>query len=98
MDSKLAFLNGVLEDKLFVEQPLGYIKKGQEKQVYKLSKALYGLKYAPHAWYMQIDTYLFQHEFQESPFKHTLYIKSNSNGDVIVVCLYVDGLIFTRNY
>ena len=44
MDLKLAFLNGVLEEKVFVEQPLGYIKEGQEKQVYKLNKALYGLK------------------------------------------------------
>ena len=43
MDVKLAFLNGVLE-KVFVEQPLGYIKEGQEKQVYKLNQALYGLK------------------------------------------------------
>ena len=36
-------------EEVFVEQPLGYIKEGQEKQVYKLKKALYGLKQAPRA-------------------------------------------------
>ena len=56
-DVKSTFLNGndVLEEQVFVEQPSRYIKKGQEKQVYKLNKALYGLKQAPRAWYTWID-------------------------------------------
>ena len=51
MDVKSVFLNGVLEEEVFVEQPPGYIKKWQEKQDYKLNKALYGLNQTPHAWY-----------------------------------------------
>ena len=66
MDMKFAFLNGVLEEEVFVEQPPGYIKKWQEKQDYKLNKALYGLNQTPRAWYTQIDTYLLQHGFQKS--------------------------------
>ena len=97
MDVKSAFLNGVLKEEVFVEQPPRYIKKGQEKQIYKLNKALYGLKQAPRAWNTQIDTYLLRRGFQKSPFEHTLYIKSNSNSDVIIVCLYVDDLIFIGN-
>ena len=56
-DVKSTFLNGndVLEEQVFVEQPSRYIKKGEEKQVYKLNKALYGLKQAPRAWYTWID-------------------------------------------
>ena len=46
---------------------------------------------------MQINTYLLRHRFQKSHFEHTLYIKSNSNGDIIIVYLYKDGLIFTGN-
>ena len=59
---------------------------------------MYGLKQAPHAWYTPIDTYLLRHGFQRSSFEHILYIKSNSNGDVIIVCLYVDNLILIENY
>ena len=49
MDVKSAFLNGYLEEEIFVEQPEGFIVKGMEEKVYLLKKALYGLKRAPRA-------------------------------------------------
>ena len=58
MDVKSEFLNGVLMEEVYIEQPLGYEKKGQEHKVCKLKKALYGLKQAPRAWYSRIDSYL----------------------------------------
>eukprot|EP00253_Pinus_taeda_P024657 PITA_24657 len=63
MDVKSAFLNGVLKKKVYIEQPLGYEKKGQEHKVCRLKKALYGLKQAPRAWYSRIDSYLLENEF-----------------------------------
>lgn len=51
---KSAFLHGELNEEVFVEQPCGYVQKGNEQKVYKLKKALYGLKQAPRAWYSRM--------------------------------------------
>lgn len=54
---KFAFLNGVLHEEVYVEQPLGFVIKCQEDKVYRLRKALYELKQAPRVWYDEIDVY-----------------------------------------
>ncbi|GJS40666.1 retrovirus-related pol polyprotein from transposon TNT 1-94 [Tanacetum coccineum] len=58
MDVKSAFLNGVLDEVVYIEQPPGYAKVGEENKVLKLKKALYGLKQAPRAWNTRIDSFL----------------------------------------
>ena len=50
MDVKTAFLNGDLEEEIYMVQPEGYIAPGQENKVCKLKKSLYGLKQAPKQW------------------------------------------------
>ena len=60
---KINIFNGVLMEEVYVEQPLGYEKKGQEHKVCRLKKALYGLKQAPRAWYNRIDAYLLENGF-----------------------------------
>ncbi|PHT36714.1 hypothetical protein CQW23_24414 [Capsicum baccatum] len=97
MDVKSAFLNGYLEEEVYIEQPPGYLKKGHEDKVYRLKKALYGLKQAPRAWNTRIDEYFQKNGFVKSPYEHALYTKKNKAGDIMIVCLYVDDMIFTGN-
>ena len=96
MDVKSAFLNGVLMEEVYVEQPLGYEKKGQEHKVCRSKKALYGLKQAPRAWYSRIDSYLLENGFEKCEGEPTLYIKEK-DGKMLIVVLYVVDVIFTGN-
>lgn len=63
--------------------------------VYRLRKALYGLKQAPRAWNSKIDKYFLQNGFHRSPSEPSLYVKKGGTKDFLIVCLYVDDLIFT---
>ena len=51
MDVKTAFLNGDLDEEIYMEQPEGFAVPGQEKKVYRLVKSIYGLKQAPMQWH-----------------------------------------------
>jgi len=58
MDVKTAFLNAVIEEEVYIEQPEGFEAYAREIHVCRLMRALYGLKQAPKAWYERIDSYL----------------------------------------
>ena len=64
MDVKSAFLNGKLQEEVYVEQPKGFIDPHRPNDVYKLKRALYGLKQAPRAWYDRLTAYLTEHGFK----------------------------------
>ena len=73
------------------------MRQGCENQVYRLKKALYGLKQTPRAWYSRINAYFIKEGFIKCPYEHTLYTKYGVNKRILIVCLYVDDLIYTSN-
>ncbi|KAK3026887.1 hypothetical protein RJ639_041356 [Escallonia herrerae] len=97
MDVKSAFLNGLLDEEVYIEQPEGYVVQGHEGKVLRLKKALYGLKQVPRTWNSRIDEYFQDRDFNKCPHEHALYVKKNKKGDILIVCLYVDDLIFIGN-
>lgn len=72
-DVKIAFLNGDIQEEVYVRQPFGFAVKGQEDKVCK-NKALYGLKQAPHAWYSVIHSCLLSYGFEHTPMEPNLYV------------------------
>ena len=96
LDVKSAFLNGPLEEEVYVSQPPGFVVKGKEDMVYRLRKALYGLKQAPRAWNKRIDSFLFELGFVKCSVEHGVYVKVKNRGQsLVIICLYVDDLLVT---
>jgi hypothetical protein len=96
LDVKSAFLNGDLQEEIYVEQPEGFVVQGGEDKVYLLKKALYGLKQAPRAWYSKINDHLLSIGFVKSLSESTLYVKHKGKNSLII-SLYVDDLLVTGN-
>jgi hypothetical protein len=94
MDMKFAFLNRELEEEVYVKQPPGYIKEGEEHKVLKLHKALYGLRQAPRAWNIKLDRTLKSLGFEKSPLEHAMY-KQGQERDHLLVGIYVNDLLIT---
>jgi hypothetical protein len=92
MDVKSAFLNGELEEVVYVSQPPGFTADGREHEVYKLHKALYGLRQAPRAWNAKLDTSLVSLGFRRSLSEHGVYARG-SHGTLLIVGVYVDDLV-----
>jgi hypothetical protein len=91
MDVKIAFLNGVIEEEVYIEQPQGFEVEDRKSHVCRLKKALYGLNQAPRAWYDRIDSFLMSLGFTKSKVDSNLYFKIMDNEPVILL-LYVDDL------
>ncbi|GJT53025.1 retrovirus-related pol polyprotein from transposon TNT 1-94 [Tanacetum coccineum] len=93
MDVKSAFLNGFINEDVYVAQPPGFIDFEKPDHVYKLKKALYGLKQAPKAWYDRLKAFLIKHEYKMGMVDNTLFTKKKSS-NLIIVQIYVDDIIF----
>ncbi|KAJ9545567.1 hypothetical protein OSB04_025274 [Centaurea solstitialis] len=93
MDIKNAFLNGKLNEEVYVAQPPSFVDPKFPDHVYKLNKALYGLKQAPRAWYDTLSTFLLSKGFVRGKIDSTLFLKKYPK-HILLVQIYVDDIIF----
>jgi hypothetical protein len=94
MDVKTAFLNGEIEEEVYIEQPEGFVIHNEKSHVCRLKKALYGLKQAPRAWYEKMDAFLMSLGFSKSVDDPNLYYHIVGN-ECLILVLYVDDLFLT---
>ncbi|GKC97077.1 retrovirus-related pol polyprotein from transposon TNT 1-94 [Tanacetum coccineum] len=92
-DVKTAFLNGELNELVYVSQPEGFVGPDQPTYVYRLKKALYGLKQAPRAWYNKLSRFLMSTGFSKGFVDPTLFTRKTGK-HVLLVQIYVDDIIF----
>jgi hypothetical protein len=89
MDVKSAFLNGCINEEVYIEQPFVFETDKKPNHVYKLKKALYGLKQASRAWYERLKDFLLSKGFMMGKVDTTLFTKKIGK-DLFVLQIYVD--------
>ena len=94
MDVKTAFLNGTIDEEVYVEQSDGFEVNSRNTHVCRLKKALYGLKQDPRYLYARIDAYLLRMGFIKSYLDPNLYIKVVKD-EPLIILLYVNDLLLT---
>jgi hypothetical protein len=93
MDVKSTFLNGPIKEEVYMEEPSSFEDDRYPDHVYKLSKALFGLKEAPRAWYECLRDFLISNAFKVEKADPTLFTKT-CNDDLFICQIYVDDIIF----
>ncbi|GJZ63689.1 zinc finger, CCHC-type containing protein [Tanacetum coccineum] len=93
MDVKTAFLNGDLEEEVYMNQPQGFIMPGNENKVCKLIKSLYGLKQAPKQWHQKFDEVVLSNGYLLNQADKCVYSKFDESGKGVIICLYVDDML-----
>jgi hypothetical protein len=92
MDVKTAFLNGFLDEEIYMQQPEGFVVPGKEHLVCRLVRSLYGLKQAPRAWYQRLDDFLLHQGFERTSTDHSVYVKFDG-ARTLIIAIWVDDLV-----
>jgi hypothetical protein len=93
MDVKSAFLNGVIQEEVYVKQPPSFENPKYTNRVYKLLKTLYGLNQAPWAWYVRLKTFLLEHRYAIRSVDKTFFTL-NHDTNFLLVQIYMSDIIF----
>ncbi|GJS63364.1 zinc finger, CCHC-type containing protein [Tanacetum coccineum] len=93
MDMKTAFLNGEMEEEVYMNQPLGFILPGYENKVCKLVKSLYGLKQALKQWHQKFEEVVSSNGYLLNQADKCVYSKFDASGKGVIICLYVDDML-----
>lgn len=92
MDVKTAFLNGELEEEIYMQQPVGFIVEGQEQKVCRLLRSIYGLKQSSRQWYIRFHNAIVAYDFEMIHEDNCVYVK-RSKGHFVILSLYVDDIL-----
>ena len=96
MDVRTAFLNEELNEKIYMDQPLGFETKRQERKVCKHKRSIYGLKQDSRQWNVKFHQTILKDDFTMMEEDHYMYLKC-SNNSFIILPLYVDDILIDRN-
>ena len=94
---KNAFVNGELEEEVYMSLPLGFEEDKKGKMVCKLQKSLYDLNQPSRAWFERFSKVIKSHKYSQGQTDHTLFVKHSSNKRVTIQIVYVDDIILTGN-
>ena len=92
MDVKTDFLNGYLEESIYMMQPEGFVAKGQQQKVSKLLRSIYGLKQASRSWNLRFDETIKTYGFEQNVDEPCVY-KYIKEKKVVFLILYVDDIL-----
>jgi len=98
LDIKNAFLNGDLEQEVYMEIPPGLETSSNVNRVCKLKKSLYGLKQSPRAWFDRFTKTVAQYGYSQCQTNHTLFVKTSPEKEIAILIVYVDDIILTGDY
>ncbi|KAL9263996.1 Retrovirus-related Pol polyprotein from transposon RE1-like protein [Drosera capensis] len=94
LDVKNVFLHGDLTKEVYMRQPSGFIHPTLSSHVCRLHKALYGLRYAPHAWFYRFSSFLLRSDFTEAKSDNFMFVYRR-HSQVLILLLYVDDIVVT---
>ena len=97
LDIKNAFLNRELVEEVYMELPPRFFDDQGNKKVYKLNKSIYGLKQSPRAWFGRFSQVLRRHGYSQGHADHTMFYKHSVDGKIVILIVYIDDIIFTRD-
>ena len=97
LDVKNAFLNGTLNEEVYMKIPPGFQSEKEQGKVCKLKKSLYGLKQSPRAWFTRFSSTLTRLEYTQGQADHTIFVKKGENGKKVIFIVYVDDIILTSD-
>ena len=92
MDVKTVFLNGVMDEDVYMEQPTGFVEVGKENLICKLNKSIYGLKQVSRQWYLKFDRIITQNGFKKNAVDRCIYLRVSGSSYIFLV-LYVDDIL-----
>ncbi|GJX47589.1 zinc finger, CCHC-type containing protein [Tanacetum coccineum] len=93
MDVKTTFLNGDLDEEVYMNQPQGFIMLGNENKVCKLINSLYGLKQTPKQWHQKFEEVVLSNGYLLNHAEKYVYRKFDETDKGVIICLYVDDML-----